>query len=122
MLQTFTPEDIQKNKDMAAVSYVWILSIAVFFGVPDSPFARFHARQGIILFLMTIIAALLPVIGTVLLLLLFGAMIYGFSNAARGQAVLVPIVGELAEGTLSVGTIVRYWKTAVTWVQKLFRR
>jgi uncharacterized membrane protein len=121
MQKTFDLLDIEKNKDMAAISYVWILSIAVFFGVPDSPFARFHARQGVVLFLMTIVAALLPVIGKLLLLILFAAMIYGFANATRGRAALVPIVGEITEGTLSLSVFRSYCKAAITWIRRLFR-
>ena len=32
--------DIEQNKDMAALSYAWILSVIIFFARKDSPFTR----------------------------------------------------------------------------------
>lgn len=120
MQQVFDPIDIQKNKDMAAISYVWILSIAVFFAKPDSPFARFHARQGIALFLASIVAGMIPVLGKLLLILIFLGMVYGFIQAGRGLATPVPIVGDMLDGTFSVSVLKRHWSNLVRIVRRLF--
>ena len=47
--------DIQKNKVLAACSYFGVLVLLPLFLRRESPFARFHANQGLVLFLCEII-------------------------------------------------------------------
>ena len=67
--QTFTLEDIEKNKTMAGLAYLlFFLPLIV---CPESRFAKFHANQALILVIVSIagsiILGIIPVIGWVLL-------------------------------------------------------
>ena len=102
--------DIEKNKDIAAMSYIWILSVVVLYARRDSPFAQYHARQGLWLFVISIPLWLVPGIGHLLELFVLAGMIIGFINAAQGKEHDVPIIGQLAKGTLTLRDI---WKKIV---------
>ncbi len=111
--QTLTPEqkaDIEKNKDVAAMSYLWIISIIVLYARRDSPFVQYHAKQGLWLFVLSIPLWLIPGIGRYLEFFILAGMIIGFLNAAQGKMHDVPVVGQLAKGTLTLGDI---WKKFV---------
>ena len=76
-----TPEqqgDIQKNKDVAAMSYLWILSVVVLYARRDSPFIRYHARQGVWLFVISIPLWLIPRVGHFLEFVILAGMILVF--------------------------------------------
>lgn len=105
-----TPEqraDIEKNKDVAAISYLWILSVVVLYARQDSPFIQYHARQGLWLFLISIPLWIIPVVGHLLEFLILAGMIIGFLNAAQGKMHDVPVIGQLAKGTLTLRDL---WK------------
>src|SRR3989344_2121069 len=108
-----TPEqraDIEKNKDVAAMSYLWILSVAVLYARRDSPFIQYHARQGLWLFLVSIPVWLIPVAGRYLEFFVLAGMIIGFINAAQGRMHDLPVIGQLAKGTLTLRDL---WKKLV---------
>lgn len=88
---------------IAAVSYLWLLSIIILLVKKDSDYVTFHARQGVVLFGISIVLwvlGLIPVLG-----LLFGlgqlvilvAVIVGFIQALGGKRYKMPVVGDLAE-------------------------
>ena len=115
---TLTPEqqaDIEKNKDVAAMSYLWILSIVVLYARKDSPFVQYHARQGMWLFLVSIPLWMVPVFGQYLEFFILAGMIIGFLNAAQGKHHDIPVIGQLAKGTL---TLMDIWHRVVTAVLK----
>ncbi len=92
-----TPEeDIAKNKDLAALSYLWILSVFVYFLKKDSPFVRFHARQGMTLFGLSILFMFVPVISKLLQLLVLAGCAVGFMNAAQGKRADLPLIAALS--------------------------
>lgn len=121
-IHVFDPQDIEKNKVYALLSYLGFLFIVPLLAAKDSPYARFHANQGIVLFITgiavstanTIIAILLSifmnipamgwVFGIILALinltasivgiLLFILMIMGIINAAKGDAKELPVIGK----------------------------
>ncbi len=106
-LQPSSPEtpdsiDIQKNKDIAAFSYIWIMSVLIYFSRKDSKFVHHHSKQGIVLFLMTIPLSFIPYVGQYLIFLAVAGMLLGFMNAAAGQTRDVPLVGKLSRGELSI--------------------
>ncbi len=103
-----TPEqtDIRLNKDVAAFSYVWIMSLPIYFTRKDSKFIQFHSKQGLVLFLLTIPVSFLPIFSSLLMFIIVGGMVLGFMNAANGQYRDVPIAGQLSRGELSISDIV----------------
>ena len=102
----FDPADIQNNKVMAVLAYIGILFLIPLLAAKDSKFARFHANQGLILFLAGIVASIasgilvwIPVIGWLISILLSIAllvfMILGIVNAAQGKAKELPLIGGI---------------------------
>ncbi len=101
--------DAEENKGMAIIAYLWILCLVPLLAKKDSPYAQYHAKQGLILFIADIIlwafgwviaavtlgfgAFLVPLIGLLLLVL----MIIGIVNAASGKTKPLPVIGKMAE-------------------------
>lgn len=83
---------------MAALSYVWVLSVVVYYAKKDSPFVRFHARQGILLFILSIACWFIPVVGTLLELIVLGLAVIGFLAAAQGHWKELPVVFAVSHG------------------------
>lgn len=100
------PNDIQQNKVMAVLAYIGILFLVPLLAAPNSPYARFHTNQGLVLFLTDIaigivstIFAFIPFVGWMISGLLgiavFVFMILGIVNAASGVAKELPLIGKL---------------------------
>jgi uncharacterized membrane protein len=102
----FTNEDIEKNKVMALLAY--ILFFIPLLAAKDSPFAKFHANQGLILFLtnlgiwiISVILDFIPVIGFIIgivaMLAHIGVVILaviGILNAVNGKSERLPLIGN----------------------------
>ncbi len=102
---SFDPKDIADNKIMAVLAYLWLLFLIPLLAAPQSPYARFHTNQGIVLFLVSIVAGivggillLIPILGwivsSLLNLALFVLMILGIVNAVQGKAKELPLIGR----------------------------
>ncbi len=100
--QTPQDRDVQENKDIAAVSYLWCMSIIIYLARKDSPFIQYHAKQGIVLFLLSIPVWFIPVVGHFLEFLLLAGMVMGFLNAFQGQKEDVPFIGKVAKGEMTI--------------------
>lgn len=97
-----TREDIEKNKVMGILAYLGILVLVPLLAAKESPFAQYHANQGLILFIAGIIvgaAAAVPIIGWFLIapigsIFLFVLAIMGLINAAQGEMKPLPLIGH----------------------------
>jgi len=93
--EVYDPEDIEKNKLIAGLAYVLCFLPLLF--CPDSRYGRFHANQGIVLLLLSIIAwAFLGAIPTAQIVIPFIIpffVIIGAFNALTGKAKDLPIIG-----------------------------
>lgn len=101
-------DDIEKNKVFAILGYIGLLFLVPLLAAPNSKFARYHANQGIVLFLSAVILMfgtgilmLIPFIGCVfyigMLVVALGAfvlMVMGIVNAATGQYKPLPLIGH----------------------------
>lgn len=90
--------DAEENKDIAALGYVWILSVFVFFAKRHSPFVRFHARQGMALFALSIPAWFIPYAGKAVEIVILALAVLGFIGAAQGLWKELPVIGALVRG------------------------
>jgi uncharacterized membrane protein len=81
---------------MAALSYVWILSVVMLIIKKDDEFVKFHARQGLILFIASFVGVI-PFIGWFIGLIVVVLDIVGFIKALSGERYKVPVVGDIAE-------------------------
>lgn len=112
--------DIAENKDLAALSYVWVLAVVVHFSVRHSPFTTFHCRQALVLFALSIVVSFLPIIGVVLLFLVAALSVVGFVNAAQGLRKDLPFVGPVARADLPALRL--QLSEAWAWLRSLPRR
>jgi uncharacterized membrane protein len=104
------PKDVQDNKDIAAFSYLWIMSIFVYVIKGSSPFVRFHSRQAIVLFILSLPTLFIPVVGRLLAFIILCIMALGFVNAAQGKWKDIPIIGQLSRSEI---TIRQAWRQLV---------
>lgn len=112
--------DVEQNKDMAALGYVWVLSLFVYILKKDSPFVRFHAKQGMVLFVLSIVVWAVPIMGRFLELLILTLCVLGFLSAAQGQWKDLPIIGDMASGRWA--HVRESWKDIVRSIASLWRR
>ncbi len=96
--------DVEKNKLMAIIGYI----VPLLFFVPlvtaakDSPFARFHANQQLVLlvvaFAVNIAGTIIPFIGWAVIwpagaIFVLILAIIGVVNASRGEMKPLPVIG-----------------------------
>jgi uncharacterized membrane protein len=96
--------DVEKNKPMAIIGYI----LPILFFIPlvsdskNSPFAKFHANQQLILLLsaiaVNIVGGIIPFLGWFIILpigsiLLIILAIMGIINGAKGEMKKLPIIG-----------------------------
>lgn len=96
--------DAEKNKAMAIIGYI----IPILFFIPlvtdakNSPFAKFHANQQLMLLIaaiaVNVVGSIIPFLGWFIILpigsiLLIVLAIMGIINAAKGQMKKLPIIG-----------------------------
>ena len=113
----YAPDDIQNNKGMAILAYLSWLVLIPLFAAKNSPFARYHTNQGLILFLLglvwgvatkivTLLLGWIPILGDVIGILLGIAsfvvgifsivcLVLGIVNAAQGKAKELPFIGGI---------------------------
>ena len=92
--------DVEENKGIAAISYIWILFLVPLLTKKDSDFAKYHAKQGLVFFIFSTIVgfiAAIPVIGWLLVVFDFILFIMGLINALGGKKTPLPIIGKYAE-------------------------
>lgn len=114
---SYDKNDIENNKVMALLSYLWILFLVPLFAAPNSKFARFHTNQGLVLFIFSLVSgiiggvvgfilALIPFIGFIFVWVagvVFGIIEIGFIllavlgiiNALQGRAKELPVIGKI---------------------------
>lgn len=108
----FAPEDIEANKITSLFAYLGILFIVPLLAAKDSPYARFHTNQGIMLFIVDMALAafnsvmngivrhfelfnvVTSIISAAISLLIFGLVVFGVYNAVSGKAKELPIIGK----------------------------
>lgn len=112
----FSKADIDENKGIAWLSYLGILFVIPF--LSDSEYARFHGRQGLVLFVNELIMlivilvchtlasnnilpwAFFPLRIAFLLVFYIGMgfyVCYGLINSIKGRAKELPIIGKMAK-------------------------
>ncbi len=110
----FDKQDIEDNRIMALLSYLFWLVLIPIFAAPKSKFARFHANQGLVLTIIgTVVGAVLSIVGGILgaILSILGTIvgiigaviglaflilaILGIVNAINGKAKELPLIGGI---------------------------
>jgi uncharacterized membrane protein len=96
-------DDIEKAKGTAWLSYLGILWLIPLLTLKDSPFAKFHVKQGIMLTIIWVACLVLlaiPIIGwlAVVVLSVYAVvmMVLGIINSLNGNYWRMPIAGKWA--------------------------
>lgn len=76
---------------IAALSYIWIVSLIMLVVKKNDDFVQFHAKQAIILFLLSLLG-FIPVIGWIVWALAIAGMVVGFIQAWKGKRFELPLV------------------------------
>jgi uncharacterized membrane protein len=98
--QTADGRDAQENKYVALFSYIYILFLIPLLAKRDSKFCQFHAKQGLVLFIVDIAASLfvwIPVIGQLLMLALAIVSIIGIIKVLSGEYWKIPYIYDWSE-------------------------
>lgn len=96
----YEEQDIKNNKVYAILAYFGILVLIPIFAAKESKFARFHANQGLNLFICYLVAyviSMIPVIkyfAWIIELFLFVLFIMGLVNACKGECKELPLIGK----------------------------
>ncbi|NLD87739.1 MAG: hypothetical protein GX633_05725 [Clostridiales bacterium] len=96
----YDPQDIEANKTVSMLAYlIFFLPLLV---CPQSKFARFHANQGLLIWIMCFASAVIKIIpiigGIVSSLIAIAALIFiilGMVNTNKGLAQELPVIGHL---------------------------
>jgi len=96
----FDSKDVQENKGVAALSYLFILFLVPLLTKRNSKFAQTHAKQGLILCIIEIIVSFfywIPFLGWLLSLIIAVVAIYSIIQALSGKYWPIPLIGTYAE-------------------------
>ncbi|MBR3611270.1 MAG: DUF4870 domain-containing protein [Oscillospiraceae bacterium] len=92
---------MENNKLMGILSYIGILVLIPIFAAKDDPFVRYHANQGLVNFIVALVAGVLtaiPIVGIVAGLVgivCFVFSILGIINAVKGEMKPLPFIGGI---------------------------
>lgn len=101
-------KDVEENKVIAAIGYISILCFVPLLMAKESKFAQFHAKQGLVLFIVGVIVMIInaaigwiPIIGWLIALgLSLGLIVLsllGLVKALSGEWYELPLIGDLAK-------------------------
>lgn len=93
----------EEGRMAAIMAYIPILCFIPLLNMRDNKEAQFHARQGVILFLLEIIAAIFLIdfvsdmVFTGILMIALALSVAGIYFALQGKNYRLPIIGDLAD-------------------------
>ena len=96
-------QEVKDGAPFAALSYLFFLWIFTFIFKKDNQFARFHAKQGIVISIAMTVCFLLssmPLLGVlfrIIRLVLICASLYGIYIALTGKYKEIPLIGDIAK-------------------------
>jgi uncharacterized membrane protein len=93
-------KDIEENKVLAALSYIGFLVLVPLLAKKDSPFCKFHAKQGLVMLIIFIVGCLIfwiPVIGWLIWIIAVVLDILALIQALQGKYWEIPVVGNWAK-------------------------
>jgi len=98
---------IKEGRFFAVISYVSFLCIITLLLKKNNNFALYHAKQGLVLFVMEVVAFILSIIPLLGWLIgIFGYMLFlllslwGIMQAALGIYCRIPVITEISENVI----------------------
>ena len=95
----------EEGRMAAVMSYIPILCFVPLLSMKDNPEARFHARQGVLLFLIELLAIIFLVDGIsdfvfkAILIVAVALSVVGIYFALQGKNYKLPVIGDLVDKT-----------------------
>ncbi|MEO0108039.1 MAG: DUF4870 domain-containing protein [candidate division WOR-3 bacterium] len=100
-------DEIEKAKGIVWLSYVWLLFLVPLLSMKDNNFAKFHAKQGLVMFgyevVISIVASIIPflgwfIIGPICGLVMLVLSIIGIVKSLQGEYWKAPLgINKIAE-------------------------
>jgi uncharacterized membrane protein len=113
---SITPEDVERGRLLAAVAYLPGLCLVGLLGAPENAFIGFHARQGLLLFLVEAVLVIFfwiydgtlgqipyvgPFVGYLVKFIVWTSVLlvtaFAAAKAAGGEIIRLPYLGEHVE-------------------------
>jgi fumarate reductase subunit D len=100
---------ITKDNIYSVLAYLWVLCLIPVLMKKDDPAVKFHARQGLMLFIIEValgIVGIIPFLG--LLIAQIGGLVclvlsvMGILNVLKGKQWKIPYVGDWAEKIINI--------------------
>ena len=98
-----TPKKLDDNKVIAILSYIGVLCLIPLLTKKDDKFIFFHAKQGLVLFIVEIITyfvLMIPILGWIIApiasLIWLALSIIGIVNVLGGEMKELPVLGKYA--------------------------
>jgi len=89
-------QDIEQNKIWALLSYFHVLFLIPLLAKRDSKFCQFHAKQGLLMFILWFFVWI-PILGWLMGIALAIAWIIVVINVLQGKYWKIPVIGDYAE-------------------------
>lgn len=90
-------KDIERNKIASAIGYIGVLCFLPLLLKRKSKFAQFHAKQGLLLFIIEIVGWFIPVIGWILYIVAIIYAVLGIKASLEGKYWEMPFLGTFAK-------------------------
>jgi uncharacterized membrane protein len=84
-------KDIELNKNVAALSYLWILFLIPLLSKKDSKYCQFHAKQGLVLFILGLFTWV-PIFGWLLFVVLVAVSVFSILKVINGEWYKIPYI------------------------------
>jgi|GEM_PF-2666579 len=101
----------RNEKELAALSYLWVFSVILLLARRGNPFVQHHARRATVLFALSLVFWFISWLqyGEFLILAL---SLFGFIQAATGNENHTPIISEISDGTFGKKDLRHYYLKA----------
>lgn len=96
----FDQKDIEANKYVAALSYLGLLFLVPLLVKKESPFAQFHAKQGLVLCIVFFIGSFffwIPILGWGAAIFLLVVDVMALVKTLSGEAWELPVVKDVVK-------------------------
>jgi len=104
MPDILSKEEVREGKFFAVISYVSFLCIITLLLKKQNKFALYHAKQGLVLFVMEVAAfilSIIPLLGWLIGVLGYSvfliASVWGMMQAALGLNCRIPVISGISE-------------------------
>lgn len=87
----------REDRLWAAASYIWFVSLIAIAARRQNAFITFHASQGLLLFVVSLLATIVPVIGQLVQLVIFVVAVCAIVQALSGKEWKLPVGADQAQ-------------------------